>query len=98
VIRCATAEADDIIARWIALHPQDEHVIVSSDSDFVQLIAPNVKLYNGINDHLFSPEGVTDAKGKNLAFTIESNSKIKVGKADARLCACLWIIRNGCCS
>jgi 5'-3' exonuclease len=83
VIRCATAEADDIIARWIALHPQDEHVIVSSDSDFVQLIAPNVKLYNGINDHLFSTTGVTDAKGKNLAFTIESNSKIKVGKADA---------------
>ena len=25
VIRCATAEADDVIARWIALHPQDEH-------------------------------------------------------------------------
>ena len=82
VIRCATAEADDVIARWIALHPQDEHVIVSSDSDFVQLIAPNVKLYNGINDHLFSVDGVTDAKGKRLAFTIESNSKIKVGKAD----------------
>jgi hypothetical protein len=40
-------------------------------------------LYNGINDHLFSITGVTDAKGKNLAFTIESNSKIKVGKTDA---------------
>jgi hypothetical protein len=49
----------------------------------VQLIAPNVKLYNGINDHLFSTTGVTDAKGKNLAFSIESNSKIKVGKPDA---------------
>ena len=35
VIRCATAEGDDIIARWIALHPQDEHIIVSSDTDFV---------------------------------------------------------------
>jgi 5'-3' exonuclease len=82
VLRCATAEADDIIARWIALHPEDEHVIVSSDSDFVQLVAPNVKLYNGINDHLFAVDGVTDAKGRRLAFTIESNSKIKVGKAD----------------
>jgi 5'-3' exonuclease len=80
VIRCATAEADDIIARWIALHPQDEHVIVSSDSDFVQLIAPNVSLYNGVNDHLFTPKGVTDDKGRKLSFTIESNSKIKVGK------------------
>jgi 5'-3' exonuclease len=82
VLRCATAEADDIIARWIALHPADEHVIVSSDSDFVQLVAPNVKLYNGINDHLFAVDGVTDAKGRQLAFTVESNSKIKVGKPD----------------
>ena len=83
VLRCATAEADDIIARWIALHPADEHVIVSSDSDFVQLVAPNVKLYNGITDHLFAVDGVTDNKGRRLAFTIESNSKIKVGKPDA---------------
>jgi 5'-3' exonuclease len=83
VIRCATAEADDVIARWIALHPQDEHVIVSSDSDFVQMIAPNVKLYNGINEHLFAVDGVTDNRGRKLAFTIESNSKIKVGKPDA---------------
>jgi 5'-3' exonuclease len=83
VIRCATAEADDVIARWIALHPQDEHTIVSTDSDFVQLVAPNVRLYNGINDHLFTVDGAFDSKGRKLAFTIESNSKIKVGKADA---------------
>jgi len=83
VIRCATAEADDIIARWISLHPQDEHIIVSSDSDFVQLIAPNVKLYNGITEHMFGVSGVTNSKGKHLSFTVESNSKIKVGKADA---------------
>jgi 5'-3' exonuclease len=82
VIRCATAEADDVIARWIALHPDDEHVIVSSDSDFVQLVAPNVKLYNGINEHLFAVDGVTDNRGRRLAFTVESNSKIKVGKPD----------------
>jgi 5'-3' exonuclease len=87
VIRCATAEADDVIARWIALHPQDEHTIVSSDSDFVQLVAPNVQLYNGINDHLFTVNGVFDNKGKQLAFTVESNSKIKVGKADANFVA-----------
>jgi hypothetical protein len=82
VIRCATAEADDIIARWIALHPQDEHVVVSSDSDFVQLVAPNVRLYNGINEHLYAVDGVTDDRGRKLSFTVESNSKIKVGKAD----------------
>lgn len=83
VIRCATAEADDVIARWIALHPQDEHTVVSSDSDFVQLVAPNVRLYNGINDTLFTTEGAFDAKGKKLAFEIKSDSKIRVGKPDA---------------
>ena len=83
VIRCATAEADDVIARWIALHPQDHHTVVSTDSDFVQLVAPNVQLYNGVNDHLFNVDGVRDGKGKQLSFTIESNSKIKVGKAAA---------------
>jgi 5'-3' exonuclease len=82
VVRCATAEADDVIARWIALHPQDEHVIVSSDSDFVQLVAPNVRLYNGINDHLFTVNGVEDDKGRSLKFTVESSSKLKVGKHD----------------
>ena len=83
VIRCATAEADDVIARWIALHPQDEHVIVSSDSDFVQLVAPNVRLYNGINDHLFTVDGVEDDKGKSLSFVVKSDSKIKVGKHES---------------
>ena len=82
VVRCATAEADDVIARWIALHPQDEHVIVSSDSDFVQLVAPNVRLYNGINDYLFTVNGVEDDKGKSLSFVVKSDSKIKVGKHD----------------
>jgi len=63
VIRHANAEADDIIARWIALHPQDEHIIISSDTDFVQLLAPNIKQYNGITDELLTIEGIFDAKG-----------------------------------
>jgi 5'-3' exonuclease len=66
VIRCATAEADDIIARWIALHPQDDHVIISSDSDFVQLLASNVTQYNGISDELLTLEGIFDAKGNRV--------------------------------
>jgi len=64
VIRCATAEGDDIIARWIALHPQDEHIVISSDTDFVQLVATNVKQYNGITDELITTEGIYDAKGR----------------------------------
>jgi 5'-3' exonuclease len=64
VIRCPTAEGDDIIARWIALHPQDEHIVISSDTDFVQLLAANVKQYNGITDELITTEGIYDAKGR----------------------------------
>jgi 5'-3' exonuclease len=63
VIRHATAEADDVIARWIALHPEDQHTIVSSDTDFVQLVAANVQQYNGISDELITLEGTYDAKG-----------------------------------
>ena len=66
VIRHPEAEADDIIARWIALHPQDDHVIISSDSDYVQLIAPNVRQYNGITDELITLEGYFDAKDKPI--------------------------------
>jgi 5'-3' exonuclease len=64
VIRNENAEADDIIARWIDLHPADHHTIVSSDTDFVQLLAENVTQYNGITDELITIEGYFDAKGK----------------------------------
>ena len=66
VIRHPQAEADDIIARWIALHPQDQHIIISSDTDFVQLVSPNVTQYNGITDELITLEGIFDAKGKHV--------------------------------
>lgn len=66
VIRHPEAEADDVIARWIALHPQDEHVIISSDSDFVQLVAPNVRQYNGITDELITLEGYFNAKDQPI--------------------------------
>ena len=64
VIRQPQAEADDIIARFIHLHPDDEHFIISSDTDYVQLIAPNVKQYNGITNQLVTLEGYFDDKGK----------------------------------
>jgi 5'-3' exonuclease len=64
VIRHERAEADDIIARWISLHPQDQHVIISSDTDFVQLLAENVDQYNGITDELHTLRGIFDAKNQ----------------------------------
>lgn len=66
VIKVANAEADDIIARWITLHPDDHHVIISSDSDFHQLIATNVDQYNGITDELITLSGIFDAKGNPI--------------------------------
>jgi len=66
VIRHPAAEADDIIARWIELHPQDHHTIVSSDTDFVQLLSENVDQYNGITDELLTVRGIFDAKGKEV--------------------------------
>lgn len=63
VLRHPEAEADDMISRWIDLHPKDDHVIISSDSDFQQLISPNVKIYNGIAGLLYTHEGIFDKDG-----------------------------------
>ena len=57
-------EADDLVAGWIQSHPEDQHIIVSSDTDFHQLLANNVKQYNGIADELHTLEGILDKKGK----------------------------------
>ena len=64
VLRHENLEADDLVAGWIQAHPTDEHVIVSSDSDFHQLLAHNVKQYNGIQDELHTIEGIFDKKGQ----------------------------------
>ena len=50
-------EADDLIAGWIKNHDTDEHVIVSSDSDFYQLINSHVSQYNSITDTLINNTG-----------------------------------------
>lgn len=63
VIKCGNAEADDLIAMWIQSHPNDQHIILSTDSDFYQLMAPNVKQYNGVQDQTITLEGVFDKKG-----------------------------------
>jgi len=64
VLRNPTAEADDLIARFIHLHPNDTHYIISSDTDYVQLIAPNVLQYNGVANQLITLEGYFDDRGK----------------------------------
>ena len=76
VIRQGNAEADDLIATWIQTHPNDEHIIVSTDSDFYQLMAPNVKQYNGVTEQTITLEGVFDAKGKPVIDKKTNEHKI----------------------
>jgi 5'-3' exonuclease len=66
VLQHSQLEADDLVAGWIQSHPQDHHTIVSSDTDFHQLLAPNVKQYNGVADELHTLEGIFDHKGKRV--------------------------------
>jgi len=64
VLHNSQLEADDLIAGWIAKHPNDNHVIISTDGDFAQLIAPNVRQYNGVSGITTTHEGYFDEKGK----------------------------------
>ena len=64
VLRHERAEADDMIARFINLHPNDEHFIISSDTDYIQLINDNVFQYNGVSNELITLEGYFKDNGK----------------------------------
>jgi 5'-3' exonuclease len=64
VMRHPQLEADDLIAGWVQNHPNDDHVIISTDGDFAQLIAPNVRQYNGVSNVTITHEGYFDDKGR----------------------------------
>ncbi len=64
VVRHENAEADDLIARWIQIHPEDQHIILSSDSDFKQLLRENVTIYNGVANEIWNRDGIFDDKMK----------------------------------
>ena len=72
-------EGDDFIARWTQLHPNDEHVIISADSDMIQLLADNVSIYDGVTERLITKKGVYNDKGQQLYFRVDGSSgKLKV--------------------
>jgi major membrane immunogen (membrane-anchored lipoprotein) len=80
VLQSQGAEADDLIARFIQLHPNDEHMVLSGDSDMVQLVAPNVTLFNGVTNQLVTHEGVFDDRGREMVFTVKpGDGKLKIG-------------------
>ena len=66
VLQHPQLEADDLIAGFVQAHPNDNHVIISTDGDFAQLIAPNVKQYNGVSEVTTTHTGYFDAKGKRV--------------------------------
>ena len=79
VLQCPTAEADDMIARWTQLHPDDKHVIVSTDRDFFQLLSPTVKQYDGMRGWVISPDGYFDEK--DLPVVVKKNVNVKDPKS-----------------
>lgn len=81
-------EADDLIAGWIQTHPSDNHVIISTDGDFAQLVSPNVKQFNGVMGITTTHEGYFDEKGKPV---IDKKTKQVKSAPDPE-----WVIFEKC--
>ena len=88
VLQHSRLEADDLIAGFIQTHPNDEHIIISTDSDFHQLISENVKQYNGVADTLTTHEGIFDKKGKRV---IDKKTKEEIPPPNPQ-----WILFEKC--
>ena len=81
-------EADDLIAGWVQSHPDDNHVIVSSDSDFYQLLSENVSQYNGITDTHITINGFFDDKNNEI---IDKKTKLPKSAPDPE-----WLLFEKC--
>jgi hypothetical protein len=88
VLQNSQLEADDLIAGFIQSHPHDDHVIISTDSDFIQLIAPNVRQYNGISETTYTHEGIFDKKGKRV---IDKKTNVEKDLIDPE-----WVLFEKC--
>ena len=88
VLQHPQLEADDLIAGWIQSHPEDTHVIISTDGDFAQLIAPNVKQYNGVMQITTTDKGYFDEKGK---YVVDKKTGLPKGPPDPQ-----WLLFEKC--
>lgn len=88
VLQHSELEADDLIAGWIQNHPNDNHVIVSSDSDFVQLISDNVSQYNGVSNTIITKDGYFNDNWKPV---IDKKTKLPKPKPDPN-----WLLFEKC--
>jgi 5'-3' exonuclease len=64
VLQNPRVEADDLIARWIDLHPDQQCVVISTDKDMNQLVSERVSQYNGVTEETMRIDGVFDKKGR----------------------------------
>ena len=90
VLQNPIAEADDMIAVWIKMHPHDNHTLISSDSDFYQLLAPNVRIYDPVKNILITHESVTNDKGKNMSFVLKDGKLTKLTTDASFVPAATW--------
>lgn len=88
VLHNSVLEADDLIAGFIQTHPNDRHIIISTDSDFHQLIAPNVVQYNGVMETTTTHEGIFDKKNKPV---IDKKTKAQIPAPNPE-----WILFEKC--
>jgi 5'-3' exonuclease len=88
VLQHPKLEADDLIAGWIQSHPDDTHVIISTDGDFAQLIAPNVKQYNGVLQITTTHQGYFDEKGK---YVVDKKTGLPKGPPEPE-----WLLFEKC--
>ena len=82
VLQSDGVEGDDFVARWVDLHPNDNHVIMSGDSDFYQLLADNVKIYDGVKGWTITKDEVLDENDKPATRqkTVTEKQILKSGK------------------
>jgi 5'-3' exonuclease len=90
MLRHQEAEADDMIALFIASHPDDHHIIVSSDSDYQQLICDNVTIYDGVQNRIITKDGFFK-DDKNMTPIKDKKTKEVLGAPDPD-----WLLFEKC--
>jgi len=75
VLYNSNLEFDDLCQGFIAAHPTDNHIIVSGDKDFEQLLTPTVSIYDGVTDTTITVRGIYDNKGKLVTDKKTGNPK-----------------------
>jgi DNA polymerase-1 len=69
IVRHPDFEADDIIAHYARLHKEDDVIIASGDSDFIQLLTdenPQIKLYHPIKKDFVIPPDYNYLEWKSI--------------------------------